>query len=250
MLRIELIGVEGIPDVKEGDDIAKIIVQKLSEMGVSLENGDIIVVTQKIVSKAEGRIVNLGAVEPSQFAVEIARRYEKDARVIELALRESKRIVRMDKRVLITETKHGFVCANSGVDLSNVGGGELASLLPEDPDASADRIRRRIREITGVDVGVVITDTWGRPWRRGQVNFAIGISGVKALLDYRGSLDMYGRELRATVIAVADEIAAAAELVMGKSRRVPVALVRGCKHLIGEGRGRELVRPEEEDLFR
>ncbi len=248
-MRVELIGVEGMPNIREGDDLAGIIIQKLSDMGISLKEGDIIVITQKIVSKAEGRIVNPESINPSEFATEIAREYGKDAKLVELALRESRRIVKMGRGVLITETKHGFVCANSGVDRSNVKG-NMVSLLPEDPDASAERIRVRIKEMSGVDVGVIITDTWGRPWRRGQVNFAIGLSGVRALLDYRGSLDMYGRELKATVIAVADEIAAAAELVMGKNRGVPVVIVRGCEHLIGEGRGRDLVRDEREDLFR
>jgi len=204
-----------------------------------------------VVSKAEGRTQALSSVKPSAFAIGMARAMDKDPRHLEIILRESKNIVRMRGGHLITETRHGFICANSGVDMSNVGkGGEEVTLLPKDPDVSAERIRSGIRRVTGLDVPVVITDTFGRAWRLGHVNFAIGVSGLKPIKDYRGTRDMYRRVLRVTEIAVADELASAGELVMNKADRVPVAIIRGYGYARGRGSAQQLVRPEELDLFR
>lgn len=239
-----------LPEVEEGDDIGRLIVEACRRYGVSLEEDDIVVVTHKIVSKAEGCIVDLSKVEPSVFSENICVELGKDPRHIEVILRQARRIVKMRGSHLITETLHGFVCANSAVDLSNVSGGDKLVTLPEDPDASAERIRNRIKELTGVDVAVVVTDTFGRPWRRGLTDVAVGVSGMKPLLDYRGLKDPYGYELKATVMAVADEVASAAELVMGKTDGIPVAVVKGVRYEKGEGSARELVRPLEEDLFR
>jgi coenzyme F420-0:L-glutamate ligase/coenzyme F420-1:gamma-L-glutamate ligase len=203
------------------------------------------------VSKAEGRVLPLSKIIPSNFAKTIANETGKDPRQVEVVLRESKTIVRMRGGHLITETSHGFICANAGVDQSNVGTRrDSVTLLPRDSDASADRIRKTIHHTTGRDVPVIITDTFGRAWRMGQVNFAIGISGMKPIRDYRGTRDMYRRTLKVTEIAVADELAGAAELVMNKADRVPVAIVRGYKAPSGRGRVRDLIRPEEFDLFR
>lgn len=245
-----MIGLRGMPVVNPGDDLSKMIVEAARSSGVGIENGDILVVAQKIVSKAENRLVRLADVAPSQRAVQVAETYCKDPRQVEVVLRESKKAIRIRDGHLIMETKHGFVCANAGVDLSNVSGGMVASLLPEDPDQSAARIRERIRELTGMDVGLIISDTFGRAWRLGQVDVAIGLAGVMPLRDYRGEKDMFGYELKVTSIAIADELAAAAELVMGKTDGVPVALVRGCAYARGSGSARDLVRPEEKDLFR
>lgn len=246
---ITLIGLEGIPIIKEGDDLGEIIVRAAERQGVGIEEGDVVAVTQKVVSKAEGRLLNLYEVEPSSFAEEVAKSSGKDPRHVETILRETRRIVKMRGHVLVMETRHGFVCANAGVDLSNIGGG-LASLLPEDPDESARRIRRRIMELTGKEVAVIITDTWGRPWRLGQVDFAIGVAGMKPLRDYRGEKDPFGYELTATNIAVADELAAAAELAKGKLSGIPAVIIRGYEYPRGEGRATDMNRPIEEDLFR
>jgi len=207
------------------------------------------VVTQKIVSKAEGRVVDLESVEPSAFAEEIAWKTDRDPRHVELILQESARIVKMRGSILITETRHGFVCANSGVDRSNIEGG-LLCLLPVDPDESARSIRSRIAELTGSDVAVIVTDTWGRAWRMGQVDFAIGVAGMSPFVDYRGETDPFGYELNVTNIAVADELAAAAELAKGKLENIPAVIIRGYQYRRREGSARELVRPIEEDLFR
>lgn len=246
---ITIFGLEGIPIIKAGDDLGEIIVRAAERMGVGIEDGDVVVVTQKIVSKAEGRLINLDGVRPSSFAEEVARSSGKDPRHVEVILRETHRIVKMKGHVLIMETKHGFVCANAGVDLSNVGGGK-ASLLPEDPDESARRIRMRIMELTGKDVAVIITDTWGRPWRLGQVDFAIGVAGMKPLKDYRGEEDPFGYELTVTNIAVADELAAAAELAKGKLSGIPAVIIRGYEYPKGEGRAKDMNRPQTDDLFR
>lgn len=247
---IQVIGLRGMPLVKPGDDLAKMIVEATRRSNVALEHGDVIVVAQKVVSKAENRLVPLADVAPSPFAAQVAAAEGKDPRHIELVLRESRRALRIKDGHLIMETKHGFVCANAGVDLSNVSGGEVASLLPEDPDGSAARIREGIRALSGVDVGVIISDTFGRAWRMGQVDVAVGVAGVRPIRDYRGEKDMLGYVLKVTAIAVADELAGAAELVMGKSDGVPVAIVRGCALVPGEGSAKELVRPIEKDLFR
>jgi coenzyme F420-0:L-glutamate ligase/coenzyme F420-1:gamma-L-glutamate ligase len=246
---VRIIALQGIPEIRAGDDLAATILDAANRQGLPFEDGDVVVVTQKVVSKAEGRIVQLEGVEPGAFAREIAGRWEKDARVVEVVLRESARIVRMDHGVMICETKHGFICANAGVDSSNVEKLATVSLLPEDSDASAERIRRRVEE-AGASVAVIITDTFGRPWREGHVNFAIGIAGMLAVRDYAGEVDPAGYELRVTQMAVADELAAAAELAHGKLDRVPVAVVRGYTVPEGCGTSRDLIRDAEKDLFR
>jgi len=248
---LTILPVKGIPDIKKGDDLGRLIAGKVEDQGDQFKQGDIAVVSQKIVSKAEGRVLPLSKIIPSDFAKTIANETGKDPRQVEVVLRESKKIIRMRGGHLITETSHGFICANAGVDQSNVGTRrDSVTLLPRDSDASADRIRKTIHHTTGRDVPVIITDTFGRAWRIGQVNFAIGISGMKPIHDYRGTKDMYRRTLQVTEIAVADELAGAAELVMNKADRVPVAIVRGYKAPRGRGRVRDLIRPEEFDLFR
>ncbi|HEX9612920.1 MAG TPA: coenzyme F420-0:L-glutamate ligase [Candidatus Bathyarchaeia archaeon] len=248
---LTILPVKGIPDIKKGDDLGKLILGKVEDQGDEFQQGDIAVLSQKIVSKAEGRVLRLSKIIPSDFAKTIANETGKDPRQVEVVLRESKKIIRMRAGHLITETSQGFICANAGVDQSNVGTKrDSVTLLPRDSDASADRIRKTIHHTTGKDVPVIITDTFGRAWRIGQVNFAIGISGMRPIHDYRGTKDMYRRTLQVTEIAVADELAGAAELVMNKAVRVPVAIVRGYKAPRGRGRVRDLIRPEESDLFR
>ncbi|HDO20321.1 MAG: coenzyme F420-0:L-glutamate ligase [archaeon GB-1845-036] len=251
MDKIEIIGLRGIPDIKENDDIAEIICRKADEQGVELREGDVIVIASKIVSKAEGRLVRLDEVEPSPFAVKIGEDMHKTPELVELILRESRKIVKMKFRHLIVETKHGFVCANAGIDRSNVAGERnIVALLPENPDESAKRIREGIKKRKNIEVAVIISDTFGRAWRRGHVNFAIGISGMKPIKDYRGTRDIYGYTLRVTQMAVADELAAAAELAMGKSDKIPVVIIRGYDYPRGDGSSKELIYPEEKDLFR
>jgi len=251
---IRILPVQGIGEILPGSDLGLLIYTALQAQKLALQQGDIVVVTQKIVSKAEGRIVNLDEVEPSQFARVVALNSKKDARHIEVILRESRRLVRMDRGVLITETKHGFICANSGVDESNVNGEHEISLLPVDPDRSAHELRARLQQLAGegtsFDIAVIITDTWGRPWRNAQVNMAIGVAGMEAIVDYRGQHDPYGYELRVSAIAIADELASAAELVMGKIDRVPVALIRGYAYIAGKGNAQSLIRDPAMDLFR
>ena len=245
MTRLELIAVEGLPEVSPGDDLGALIRSKSD-----LQDGDIVVVAQKVVSKSEGRLISLQTVTAGDEAVRIASNLiaDPDPRMVQVVLDESVRVLR-SHRVLITETPHGFVCANSGVDHSNIPGDDVLTLLPKDPDGSADRLRRSLRELAGVDVGVIISDTFGRPWRLGIVNVALGIAGLPALVDLRGTVDDTGKPLHATVLAVADDIAAAAGLVMGKTERTPVVIVRGLQ-IEGGGRGKDLVRPAVEDLFR
>jgi coenzyme F420-0:L-glutamate ligase/coenzyme F420-1:gamma-L-glutamate ligase len=248
---LTILPVKGIPDIKKGDDLGKLILGKVEDQGDEFQQGDIAVISQKIVSKAEGRVLPLSKIIPSDFAKTIANETGKDPRQVEVVLRESKKIIRMRAGHLITETSQGFICANAGVDQSNVGTKrDSVTLLPRDSDVSADRIRKTIHHTTGKDVPVIITDTFGRAWRIGQVNFAIGVAGMKPIHDYRGTKDMYRRTLQVTEIAVADELAAAAELVMNKADRVPVAIVRGYKAHRGRGRVKDLIRPEEFDLFR
>lgn len=244
MKSIELIGVEGLPEVRPGDDLARMIASR-----AALRSNDVVVVAQKVVSKSEGRLVRLETVTASDDAVRIASRLvaAPDPRMVQVVLDESVRVLRSE-RVLITETRHGFVCANAGVDHSNVGEGVLA-LLPVDPDASARSIRAGLRDLTGSDVGVIVSDTFGRPWRLGIVNVALGVAGLSAVIDLRGTKDDAGQPLHATVLAVADEIATAAGLTMGKTGRTPVVIVRGLE-LSGDGSGRDLIRPAGEDLFR
>jgi coenzyme F420-0:L-glutamate ligase/coenzyme F420-1:gamma-L-glutamate ligase len=248
---LTILPVKGIPDIKKGDDLGKLILGKVEDQGDEFQQGDIAVISQKIVSKAEGRVLPLSKIIPSDFAKTIANETGKDPRQVEVVLRESKKIIRMRSGHLITETSQGFICANAGVDQSNVGTKrDSVTLLPRDSDASADRIRKTIHHTTGKDVPVIITDTFGRAWRIGQVNFAIGVSGMKPIRDYRATKDMYRRTLQVTEIAVADELASAAELVMNKADRVPVAIVRGYEAPRGRGRVKDLIRPEEFDLFR
>jgi coenzyme F420-0:L-glutamate ligase / coenzyme F420-1:gamma-L-glutamate ligase len=248
---LAIIPVKGIPNIESGDNLGEIIVAKLRDQTEEFREGDIAVVSQKVVSKAEGRLVDLSKVAPSLFASFVAKEAGKDPRQVEIILRETRKIVRMKAGHLITETKHGFICANAGVDASNVTRKrDIVTLLPLDPDASADRISKTIKKLTGMIVPVIVTDTFGRAWRMGQVNFAIGISGMNPLRDYRGTTDMYSHTLHVTEIAVADELASAAELVMNKSDKVPVALVRGYRFKRTKGTAQQLLRPEEMDLFR
>jgi coenzyme F420-0:L-glutamate ligase/coenzyme F420-1:gamma-L-glutamate ligase len=243
--RLELIGVTGLPEIRQGDDLGELITAH-----ATLEPGDLLVVAQKVVSKSEGRLRDLATVSAGPEAVRLASQLAvaTDPRLVQVILDESVRVVRSE-RVLITETHHGFVCANGGVDHSNIPGSDIVTLLPVDPDASATRVQARIGELTGIDVGVIVSDTFGRPWRLGIVNVALGLAGAPSLVDLRGTRDDAGKELQATVIAVADEIAAAAGLEMGKTSRTPVVIVRGVD-AHGQGRGLDLIRPEAEDLFR
>lgn len=247
--QIHINGLTGLPEVKAGDDVAALIIESASRE-VGIRDGDVVVVTQKIVSKSEGRVVSLDSVTPSPEANRLAVETEKDPRLVELVLRESTRVVRQRGPVLITETRHGFVCANAGIDTSNVGPEGLVCLLPEDPDRSASGIRKAIKEATDADVAVVISDTFGRPWREGHTNVAVGVAGMLPFTDYVGQFDPHGYELRVSTLAVADELAAAAELVMGKLDGVPVAIVRGYPYPRGEGTARQIVRDREKDLFR
>lgn len=248
--RIELIGLDGIPEVQAGDDLGGLIADAADRSGVALADDDVLVVTQKVVSKAEDRLVDLASVEPSALARDWADRWEKDPRQVELVLRESASIVRMGPGgLIISRTRHGLVCANAGVDVSNVGGGEVASLLPIDPDASARRIRARVRERIGVAPAVIISDSFGRPWRNGIVNVAIGSAGIEPLNDLRGEPDAAGREMNATILAVADELASAADLAGGKVDQRPVVVVRGYAWRPSEAGSSDLVMEAERDLF-
>jgi coenzyme F420-0:L-glutamate ligase / coenzyme F420-1:gamma-L-glutamate ligase len=234
--------VEGLPELGAGDDLAALIADR-----TELEDGDVVVVAQKAVSKAEGRVVRLAEVEPSERARELAG--DADPRRHEVILRESARIVRSRPPLVISETRHGFVCASAGVDSSNAPEPETVVLLPLDPDASAARLRERLRELIGAEVGVIVSDSFGRAWRQGTTDVAIGLAGIRPLLDLKGTRDQVGYELHATVIAVADELAGAAELVLGKTHGVPAAVIRGVDAR-GDGTARELVMPAERDLFR
>ena len=250
MKRVEMIGVEGMGEIRAGDCVGELICAACARQGIELADDDVLVVAQKIVSKAEGRLVNLSNVHPTARALELGRELDKNPALVEVILAESRRIVRKGGRALIVETHHGFISANAGVDCSNVGMGQ-AALLPKDADASARTIRAEIRQRSGKASAVIISDSFGRPWRLGTVDVAVGIAGIKAIKDERGTRDGYGYELRAAVTAIADEIAAAAELVMGKKDGVPVVIVRGCRtEKKEEGSVKELLRPAAEDLFR
>jgi coenzyme F420-0:L-glutamate ligase/coenzyme F420-1:gamma-L-glutamate ligase len=251
--RLEVFALDGIPEIRPGDDVPALLVSALraaSEV-LPLREDDVLVVTQKIVSKAEGAIVDLTTVEPRPEVVEFAQRWDRDARQLEVVLRQARRVVRWEHGVLITETPHGFICANGGVDASNVGpqSGNIVTLLPTDPDASAARIRAAVAEALGVDVPVIISDSFGRPWRWGIMDVAIGVSGMKPLDDMRGTPDADGRVMHSTVRATADEIATAAELALGKTARRPAAIVRGASPTHGEGRIADVLIPREFDLF-
>lgn len=249
MKRYAVIGIEGIPEVRPGDDLAALIVEAAIRQATPLTSGDLLVVGQKIVSKAEGRLLRLSAITPSAVAQTMAVGLGRDPRLVEVILRESRRVVRMDRGVLITETHHGWVCANAGVDQSNVDVDTVA-LLPEDCDRSARDLRDAIRLRVRVEVAVLIADTFGRPWREGLTNVAVGLSGFVPLRSYLGELDAVGRPLQATIIAIADELAGAAEPVMGKLDRVPAAIVRGLSLAPGEEGSKSLVRDPARDLFR
>ncbi len=247
---IVLVGLPGIPEVKEGDDLAGLILEAAARRGDRLLTGDVLVVAQKVVSKAEGRLVSLRDVAPSPLARQFAETWSKDARAVEVVLRESRRIVRMDRGMIIAETRHGFICANAGVDASNVPGEERVCLLPLEPDASAESLRKALAERGGAEIAVIVSDTFGRPWREGLTNVAIGAAGLAPLVSYIGQYDPHGHLLRATELAVADELAAAAGLMMGKLERIPVVRIRGYRFPRGDGRASALVRPAERDLFR
>ena len=252
--RLQVIALAGLPEIRAGDDLARLIGDALAAtIGLlPLRDDDVIVVTQKVVSKAEGATVDLTTIEPRTEAVEFAGRWDRDPRQVEVVLREARRVVRMTNGVLITETPHGFICANGGIDASNVGpgSGSIVTLLPADPDASAGRVREALRSRFGVDVPVLISDSFGRPWRWGIVDVAIGVSGLAPLDDLRGIADADGRIMRSTVRAVADELASAAELALGKTAGRPVALIRGAVFRRAESSIREALMPAENDLFR
>ena len=252
--RVEILALAGLPEVQVGDDLAALIGDALAATpgALPLAPDDVVVVTQKVVSKAEGAVVDLRTVEPRPDAVTWAERWDRDPRAIEVVLREARRVVRMEKGVLITETPQGFVCANGGVDASNVGpaSGDLVTLLPVDPDASAAGIRAALRTRFGADLAVVISDSFGRPWRWGIVDVALGVAGLHPLEDLRGVPDADGRVMKTTVRAVADEIASAAELALGKTAGRPVALVRGANPPLGEDSIRSALIPADTDLFR
>jgi coenzyme F420-0:L-glutamate ligase/coenzyme F420-1:gamma-L-glutamate ligase len=248
---IRIIPIRVSPDIKKGDDLGAIIADAAKRNNCRILDGDIMVIAQKIVSKAEGRIVDLRSVRPRRMANRLAKEQRKDPRVIEVILRESASIVKAKSGIIISETRHGFVCANAGVDQSNAEGKESAILLPVDPDRSARRLSDSIERQAGAKIAVIITDTFGRPFRNGQTNTAIGVTGLRPIKSYIGKRDMYGRRLWVTEIAVADEIASAAELVMGKSERIPVAIVRGYGfEKSSDATIRELIRPKKSDLFR
>jgi coenzyme F420-0:L-glutamate ligase/coenzyme F420-1:gamma-L-glutamate ligase len=250
-MSISITPIQGMPLVQPGDDLASLLLAALQGSATRLAHGDILVVCQKVVSKAEGRVARLSEISPSQFAQQVAAQAtEKDPRIVEVILRETNRIVKMDRGHLIVETRAGWVCANAGVDESNSLGPDTVVLLPLDPDASARRLHAELRERTGANVAVLITDTFGRPWREGLVDFAIGLAGMDALLDLRGERDLTGRELHHTVMAQADALAAAAGLAMRKGDGIPAALVRGYTFAPADGAARSLIRAGEFDLFR
>ena len=246
---VRILSLPGLPVIVPGDDLAALIQEAAGRAALALQDGDIVVVTQKIVSKAEDCLVSLAEVTPSPLAVQFARQWDKDARQVEVVLQASRRIVKMDRGVIIAETHHGFICANAGVDRSNMEG-DVVAVLPPDPDASARAIRDRLQAQLGVEVAVIISDTFGRPWREGLVNVAIGLAGMQANVDYTGQTDAQGYELRVTALSVADELAAAAELVMNKLDNVPVAVIRGYDYPRGDGNLHQLIRDPERDLFR
>jgi len=247
--RYEVIGIEGLPEIGLGHDLARLIVDAARAQGTPLTTGDLLVVSQKIVSKTEGRVVRLGDVAPSPETQAIAEEIGRDPRLVEVILRESRRIVRKDKGVLIVETHHGLVCANAGVDQSNVDA-DTACLLPEDSDRSARQLRDRLRTLAGLELGIIIADTFGRPWREGLTNVAIGVAGLEPLKSYLGEKDPAGHVLQATILALADELSSAAEPVMGKLDRIPVVIIRGLDWPRGESGSRALLRDPARDLFR
>ncbi len=247
--RYEVIAVEGLPEIRRGDDLAHLMVEAARRQDTPIRDRDLLVVSQKIVSKTEGRLVRLSEVTPSARALTVAEEIGRDPRLVEVILSESRRVVRQDKGVLIVETHHGWVCANAGVDQSNVDA-DTACLLPEDSDRSAAQLRERLRALTGHDLAIVVADTFGRPWREGLVNVAVGLAGFQPIVSYLGKEDPAGHVLQATILALADELASAAEPVMGKLDRVPVVIIRGLDWERGEGSSRALMRDPARDLFR
>jgi coenzyme F420-0:L-glutamate ligase / coenzyme F420-1:gamma-L-glutamate ligase len=248
--QLSIIPIPLADEIVPADSLAEKLLQAARQISLTFESGDILVVKHKIVSKAEGRVVALETIKPSSDSIAWAKKYTLDARVVELALRESRSIIRRKNGVLITETRHGFICANSGVDVSNVDGGRHALLLPADPDRSARKLHRELKKRTALSIPVIITDTFGRPWREGLVDFCIGIAGMKVLRDDRGQRDPHGYTLHASLEAVADELAAAAGLVCGKLNRTPACIIRGFPYEAASGSARELQRPASNDLFR
>jgi len=248
---VQIIGVRGLPIIEAGDNLAELICQAVEKQGTPIQDGDIIVVSHIVVSRAEGRVVDLANVEPSPFAVQLAEELNKDPRLVEVILRESRGIIKMGGGKLITKTKHGFICANSGIDKSNVPGQNNVALLPKNPDDSAQKIREEIKRITRKDVAVIISDTHGRPLREGEINIAIGVAGIKPIRDRRGEKDLFGYTLRVKRTAIVDELASAAELVMGQANEgIPAAIIRGYRYPRSEeARATELIRPREKDLF-
>ena len=250
-LDVRVIGIAGMPEIRPGDDLAGLLLDAAAAQNTPIEEGDILVVTQKVVSKVEGKVVSIEGVEASPLAVTITEGHRRDPRHTELILRESKRIVRMDRGVIIAETRHGFYCANAGIDASNIPGSDTVCLLPDDSDASARRIRQAVRQRRGLQVAVIVSDTFGRPWRNGAANVAIGVAGIEPLLSYVGQEDAHGNILHTTEIAVADELAAAAELVTGKALGVPVTIIRGYEYAPAEDASiQRLLRTGDRDLFR
>ena len=247
---IRIVPITLTEEILPGDSICDKLLRSLRQQRWSLHHGDILVVKHKIASKSEGRLVDLTTIQPSADSLAWAKKYSLDARVIELALRESRSVIRRKNGVLITETAHGFLCANNGIDVSNVNGGRHALLLPKDPDRSARTLHRELKKRTGLYIPIIITDSFGRPWREGLVDCCIGIAGMKALRDDRGRRDPHGYKLHASVEAVADELAAAAGLVCGKLNRTPACIVRGFRYTTGRGTTRDLLRPAKTDLFR
>ena len=249
---VKIIAVENLPLIKRGDDLAELICKASEAQNMPVQEKDVLVITHVAVSKAEGNVVNLDKVSPSEQAREVARETDKDPALVEVILRETKEIVRMRRNSLITETKSGIVCANAGVDRSNIEGERNIVLLPKDPDASAQKIRQKIRQLAGCDVAVIVSDTHGRPFRMGEINVAIGVAGMKPIRDRRGEKDLFGYVLRRKQTAVADELASAAELVIGQADEgIPVAIIRGYKYQAAENASAtELTRPKEKDLFR
>lgn len=245
-----LIPIHGIPFIQPGDDLVKIILGRLKVSGNRLKCGDILVLTQKIVSKAEGTMVDLRSCHPSPKAIQLAQSCGKDARLLELILQESKKILRQSLDLIITEHKTGWVCANAGIDYSNVPG-EYVTLLPKDPDQTAKKIRQRVKELSGVEIAVIISDSHGRPFRKGAIGVALGSSGIRALVDKRGEEDLFHYRLKSTEIALGDELASAASLLMGETNEgIPVVIIRGLKYPKGRSKALDLIRPEETDLFR
>jgi coenzyme F420-0:L-glutamate ligase / coenzyme F420-1:gamma-L-glutamate ligase len=249
--KIEIIPILIRDDIKKGDDIADLIIKSIKDKNESLQENDVVIITHKIISKAEGRTTDLRNIVPSEESKKISSNTGKDPRLVELIISQSNEIVKIERDIIITETKHGFVCANAGIDTSNVGKlSDHVLLLPDDPDESARNIRNDLNANTGVNVGIIISDTFGRPFRKGQVNIAIGVAGIDPIKSYIGKRDMYGKILRVTEIAIADEITSAAELVMGKSSRVPVSIVRGYNFTFYDSSISKVTRSKKDDLFR